>query len=302
MMTANAHYPGHDAVVDKGWWRAHRWLLLRRASQLSILGLFLLGPLAGIWIVKGNLTSSMTLDILPLTDPYILLQSVAAGHLPVTTVVVGAVIVFVVYALLGRMYCSWVCPVNIVTDTAAWLRTRIGLKGSSRLSRSTRYWLLAATLLIAALSGVMLWEWINPVSMLQRGLIFGLGLTWFVILAIFLSDLLVSPRGWCSHLCPMGAFYSLLGKFALLRVSARQRDACNDCGDCYDICPEPQIIKPALKGAKHKVGPLILAAECTNCARCIDICSKQVFTFSTRFNNQPMNPQLINHHLTETTQ
>jgi ferredoxin-type protein NapH len=40
---------------------AHKWLLLRRISQLSILALFLLGPLAGIWIVKGNLNYSYTL-------------------------------------------------------------------------------------------------------------------------------------------------------------------------------------------------------------------------------------------------
>ena len=66
---------GADAMVAKGRWRAHQWLVLRRLSQLSILGLFLLGPLAGVWIVKGNLTSSYTLNFLPLSDPYILLQS-----------------------------------------------------------------------------------------------------------------------------------------------------------------------------------------------------------------------------------
>ena len=33
------------------------------------------------------------------------------------------------------------------------------------------------------------------------------------------------------------------------------------------------------------VGPVILSPNCTNCGRCIDVCSKKVFTFSTRFNN-----------------
>jgi len=45
-------------MAGRNWLVAHRWLLLRRMSQLGILGLFLLGPWAGIWIVKGNLTSS----------------------------------------------------------------------------------------------------------------------------------------------------------------------------------------------------------------------------------------------------
>ena len=37
---------------------------MRRLSQLSILALFLVGPLAGVWVVKGNLASSLTLDVL----------------------------------------------------------------------------------------------------------------------------------------------------------------------------------------------------------------------------------------------
>ena len=61
--------PGVEAVAAKGWLKAHRWLLLRRISQLGILALFMLGPLAGIWLVKGNLNYSLTLGVLPLSDP-----------------------------------------------------------------------------------------------------------------------------------------------------------------------------------------------------------------------------------------
>jgi hypothetical protein len=54
---------GAEAVAEKGWLGAHRWLILRRLTQSAILALFLLGPLAGIWIVKGNLNYSYTLDL-----------------------------------------------------------------------------------------------------------------------------------------------------------------------------------------------------------------------------------------------
>ena len=73
---------GAEAVEKKGWLGAHKWLILRRISQLPSWGLFLLGPLAGIWIVKGNLNYSYTLGVLPLTDPYVALQSLVAGHVP----------------------------------------------------------------------------------------------------------------------------------------------------------------------------------------------------------------------------
>lgn len=280
---SRAHDIGAEARQVKGWWGAYRWLWLRRASQLSILALFLLGPLADVWIVKGNLTSSLTLDTLPLTDPYVLLQGLAAGHWPVTTALIGASIVAVFYLLIGgRVFCSWVCPVNIITDAAQWLRDRLGIQTSSRLSDKSRFWILGMSFVLAALTGTLAWELLNPVSMLHRGLIFGFGLGWAVLLGVFLLDLLVSKRAWCGHLCPVGAFYSLLGHYSLVRVSAARRERCNDCMDCFAVCPEMQVIRPALKGAAEGRGPVILDAQCTNCGRCIDVCSKEVFQFALR--------------------
>ena len=285
-MTIKAR-PGIDAIASKGWLIANKWLLARRFTQLSILGLFLLGPWFGIWIITGNLNSSLTLETLPLTDPYVLLQSVAAGHLPETTAIIGAAIVLAFYLLVsGRVYCSWVCPVNMVTDFAHWLRERLGISGASRLPRDTRYWILGATFLLALSTGGIVWETVNPVSMLHRGLIFGVGLAWTIVIAVFLFDLLVSRRGWCGHLCPVGAFYSLLGTHSPLRIRADKRAQCDDCMDCFIVCPEQQVIRPALKGADKNIGPVITSANCTNCGRCIDVCAKDVFHFGLNLNNK----------------
>ncbi|AXS81095.1 quinol dehydrogenase ferredoxin subunit NapH [Dechloromonas sp. HYN0024] len=287
MNDAKIKRAGAEAVAEKGWFGAHRWLILRRLSQFSILALFLAGPWFGQWVVKGNLAYSYTLGFLPLTDPYVALQSMATGHFPVTLGLIGLGIVLAFYFLVGgRVYCSWVCPLNVVTDAAGWLRARLGIKGSAQLGRTTRYWILAMTIVGSALTGVVLWELINPVSMLHRGIIFGMGAAWTVVLAVFLFDLFVISRGWCGRLCPVGAFYSLLGRWSLLRVSAPARAACNDCMDCFEVCPEPQVIRPALKGECKGIGPVILSPNCTNCGRCVDVCSKDVFTFSTRFNNR----------------
>lgn len=275
--------PGAEAVAVKGWLSAHKWLLLRRASQFGILALFLAGPWLGLWIVKGNLSSSLTLGVLPLTDPFVLAQSLAAGQLPYREALLGGGIVLAFYLLVGgRLFCSWVCPMNPVTDAAAWLRRRLNLKGGKAPAPNTRRWLLAFVLVAAFATGSLAWEWVNPVSMLHRGLIFGFGLGWGVVVGVFLYDVLVARRGWCGHLCPMGAFYGLLDRFALLRVSAPKRTACNDCMDCFAVCPEPQVIRPALKriGQDH---PLVLDRDCTRCGRCIDVCSKNVFRITTRF-------------------
>lgn len=283
--------PGHDAVAAKGWWKAHQWLLLRHVSQFGILGLFLLGPLAGLWIVKGNIASSLTLDVLPLTDPYLAMQVLLTGHGLEATALIGAAIVLAFYLLAGgRVYCAWVCPINIVTDAAAWLHQRLGIKRTAQFARHSRYWILGVTLLLALGTGTLAWELVNPVSIVYRGLIFGMGLAWVLLLAIFLFDLFVSRRGWCSHLCPVGAFYSLLGRYSLLRVSAVARNRCDDCMDCFAVCPEPQVIRPALKGETQGVGPVIRSGNCTNCGRCIDVCSKDVFRFDHQFNNSTSKP------------
>ena len=95
-------------------------------------------------------------------------------------------------------------------------------------------------------------------------------------------DLLVSRRGWCGHLCPVGTFYGLLGAKSVLRVSARNRAACDDCMDCFAVCPEMQVITPALRGQATDT-PIILSGDCTNCGRCIDVCAMDVFAFTHRF-------------------
>ncbi|MCW9033292.1 MAG: quinol dehydrogenase ferredoxin subunit NapH [Rhodospirillales bacterium] len=287
MTVVTNHRLGEDALKEKGWFGSHKWLILRRVSQIFFLSLFFVGPLTGFWLVKGNLAGSLTLDFLPLTDPLMLVQSFFAGHSIATDALIGAAIVIVAYALLGgRTYCSWVCPINVVTDASNWLRQRMGLKGGVQLSRKARYWVLAMCVVASAATGAIVWEMVNPITILQRGLIFGVGFAWAVVLAVFLFDLFVSRRGWCSHLCPVGAFYSLIGLLSLTRVSAVRRSACNNCMDCYAVCPEPQVISPALKGEEKEVGPIILSSDCTNCGRCIDVCAPDVFEFTNRFNGE----------------
>jgi ferredoxin-type protein NapH len=274
---------GREAVQKKGWLQAQKWLLLRRMSQLGLLFLFLLGPLAGIWIVTGSFSASMTLGVLPLTDPLAILQSFFAGHAIAGTALVGMLIVAVFYFLVGgRVYCSWACPVNMITDGAAWLNRRLDVKKNISISRFIRYWLLGAILILAYFTGTIVWEWLNPVTIFQRGLLFGMGLGWVLVGAIFLLDMFVVRRGWCGHICPVGALYSLLGFFSLLRVKAVRREACTDCMDCFTVCPEPQVIRPALKGDAGS-SPVILSNNCINCGRCIDTCPYDVFQFSKRF-------------------
>ncbi|EJC1209132.1 quinol dehydrogenase ferredoxin subunit NapH [Vibrio parahaemolyticus] len=274
-----AQNAGKEAVKKLGWWRAHRFLVLRRLCQLTIIALFMAGPTLGV--LTGNLSSSMLLDTVPLSDPLIVLQALATGHIPEFNALLGVVIVVVFYAILApRAFCAWVCPLNIVTDLAAWLCRKFNIKASYRWSPAIRYWLIPVLMLGSALSGAILWSWLDPVAALHRGLVFGMGAGWVLIALVFVLDLLLVEHGWCGHLCPLGATYGVIGRKSLLRVTAVRREDCTKCMDCFYVCPEPEVLRQPLKEGDRRV----MDQNCISCGRCLDVCPEHVFEFKNRLN------------------
>lgn len=255
----------------------HRFLTLRRISQLGILFLFLSANIYGWNILVGNLSTARVLDTFHLSDPYAVLQMLFAGFIVGTDALIGAFIILVFYGLIGgRAFCSWVCPMNIVTDTALWLRKKWRINEvqfNTPIKRKIRYWILLLGLILSLISGVAAFEFVSPVSMLHRGIIFGMGFGWAAVAVIFLFDLLVLKNGWCGHVCPIGAFYSLSGKFHWIKVQHTVEN-CTDCNECFAVCPEPQVLKIIGKESGS-----ISNSECTNCGRCIEVCDDKALKF-----------------------
>jgi ferredoxin-type protein NapH len=113
--------------------------------------------------------------------------------------------------------------------------------------------------------------------MLHRELIYGIGLGWTAVLGVFLFDLFILRHGWCGHLCPLGAFYALVGKLALIRLRF-DTPTCTHCGECARVCPEPQVLN--LKEAA--AAGMIASGECSNCGRCIGVCPEGTLQFNLR--------------------
>ena len=262
-------------------WNNYRYLVLRRVTQLTLLVLYFGGNAWGWTVLRGNLSSSLFLDVVPMSDPYAALQMLAAGAVLATDLLIGVAVVTIFYMLIGgRAFCSWVCPVNMITDAANFLREKLGINRVQGLkqpaSRKIRYWVLVLGLIISAVMGVTAFEFISPISMVHRGIVFGLGFGWAAMLVIFLFDLFVLKDGWCGHICPLGGFYSLIGRFSLIKVH-HDEAKCTLCMKCKVVCPEHQVL--------HMVGKQsapVLSGECTNCARCIEVCDDDALEFSIR--------------------
>jgi ferredoxin-type protein NapH len=262
-----------------------RYLMLRRLSQFGFLLLFF-GTAHWGWqlakdvpLLTGNLSASKFIALIPMADPFAVLQILLTGHMLQQEVLLGAAIVLGFYLLVGgRVYCAWVCPVNPLTDLAGWLRNRLQIPALFILSRNTRYFVLVAALVISAIAGVAAFEWVSPISMMHREIIFGFGLGFLALLAIFLFDLLILKHGWCGHLCPLGGFWSVVGRHtAQVRVRF-DKDSCTHCGDCAKICPEPQVLN--LKRLEQ-VG-YVFSGECSNCGRCTPVCPEGSLRFDLR--------------------
>ncbi|PIE02891.1 MAG: quinol dehydrogenase ferredoxin subunit NapH [Acidobacteria bacterium] len=256
-----------------------RFLIFRRLFQVGLLAVFAAGNYYGItYLVRGNLSSSMFFDKIPLADPYATLQIFLAGHVVETSVLIGALIILVFYALFaGRAFCSWVCPINMVTDLAAWLHNKIGFGYLIKIPERTRYVILALSLVLSVLLGVAAFEWVSPIGIVQRSVILGVTGGWMIIASIFLFDLFIMKHGFCGHICPLGAFYALVGKKAILSVTF-EAEKCTDCMKCHKTCPEPQVLHHILKVDKGFDG--VRDSSCTNCGRCIEVCDDKALYFS----------------------
>lgn len=264
--------------------------MARRFVQLAVLALFIgtvrLGwTLLGEPLLNGTLTSSLIAGTVPMSDPFALLQKLFAGHKPELTMVTGALIVLAIYVIAGgRAFCAWVCPMNIVTDVAFSARKSLNVPASSlRLSRHARYALAVGALLASAVSGTAAFEWASPQAFLWRELIWGVGAGLVAaVTGVFALDLLLLERGWCGHLCPLGAFWSVVGKVGVVKPIF-DNERCTKCGDCLRVCPEAHVLNFKLAAQRG----FIASGECTNCGRCAAVCPENAIRFATRFQAKP---------------
>ena len=261
-------------------YKKYRFLIARRITQISVMILYVIANVYGINFLTGNLSSSLLLNTVPLSDPYAVLQMAVAGAIISADILLGAFIISIFYLIVGgRAFCSWVCPVNMITDLANYLRRKFGfnqIQKKQPASRNIRYWVIAISFVISFFMGIAAFELISPISMIHRGIIFGLGFGWATIVIIFLFDLFVLKNGWCGHICPLGGFYSLVGRFSLIRVH-HNADNCTACMKCKEVCPENQVLHMITKTSIP-----VLSGECTNCGRCVEVCDDDALNFSIK--------------------
>lgn len=234
-----------------------------------------LGALQNFLNNFGGSYWSVTLGGLTIIDPLALLQ-VLTGLEPLSlSLVISAFIPLILALIFGRIFCSWLCPINTILETNRRLITKIGLKPTNTnilTSPKLRYILLILGVILP-LSGFTVLPYILPYALLGRfvyyltvGTFFWVGL--LVMLAVLMGDYL--QKGfWCNYLCPTGLLLSLVGRKRLINVVHDLEKCKTNCSLCKKLCSWKADPK---QGENH---------NCTNCGVCLEKCPGKALKLGT---------------------
>ncbi len=95
--------------------------------------------------------------------------------------------------------------------------------------------------------------------------------TWLIgsIFGVSILLNLIRPRFYCRFICPLGALFGVLGRFALWRIG-KSREECTDCHLCEKNC----------EGACQPTSQIRIA-ECVLCLNCMDDCHHGLMGYYT---------------------
>ena len=231
-------------------------------------------------------------------DPLVAIGTILTTH-TLYWPLLWALATVILTIILGRFFCSWVCPFGSLHHFVGFLSSRKKTTSQKiqlnkyRKAQCLKYFILifllsmaafpsiGATLQIGLLDPIPLITRsfnlvllpivdgpVNFVSVTQRfysqaGLIFAIFLT-----AVFLN--LAIPRFYCRFICPLGALFAVFGRFAVWRIGKNQSEYIN-CKLCEKSC----------EGGCEPAGN-IRTSECVLCFNCFDDCKEKIISYQTR--------------------
>ena len=224
----------------------------------------------------------------------------------------GVIILLVVITLLvGRVYCSIICPLGIMQDTVSWLngqrknkRYRFSYSPAKNILRYT----VLGVFILAAIAGIgsfiallapysaygrivsnlfaPIYYWGNNLfaSIAERMGSYAFyeisvwikSLPTLIVASITFVFLVVLSwrhgRTYCNTICPVGTVLGVVSRYSLLSINI-DKNKCNACGLCSRKCKSSCI-----DGTSHSID----YSRCVVCMDCIETCRHGAISLGLR--------------------
>ena len=210
--------------------------------------------------------------------------------------IVAALLLFLVTAVAGRVFCGYACPQSVYTEIFMWIERKIEGDRSARIKLDGfpltvhKIALKAAKhfvwITLALWTGFTFVAYFTPIrTLIHEALEFSLG-PWQLFWILFYGLATYGNAGWmreqvCKYMCPYARFQSAMFDKDTLTVTydagrgeprgsrGKKTDyksqglgSCVDCNICVQVCPTGIDIRHGLQ------------YECIGCALCIDACDQ----------------------------
>ncbi len=213
--------------------------------------------------------------------------------------------------VMGRIYCSVICPLGVMQDVISWFRKKKNKYSYSPEKTAMRYGflLLGAALLVVNVGwlagllfpystyGRIVGTMVAPLYKLGNNVLAGIAEhynsyafyevdVWLkslpaliVALASWILIAVLAWRGgrtWCNTVCPVGTVLGLISKHSVY-APVINMDKCNSCGLCARNCKASCI-----DSKNHHVD----LSRCVMCGDCMEVCKQHAMDFGLR-NGKP---------------
>jgi polyferredoxin len=192
----------------------------------------------------------------------------------------GTMILFVITLVLAiafrRSFCGLLCPFGAIQEFFG----KIGRKLLKRkyimpsvIDRPLRYLKYVVLLITVIFAWKTAGLWMAPYdpwstyAHIPEGFegLWSESAIGLILLIITIVGSFMYDRFFCKYLCPMGAFYGIIGKLSTHKIK-RNESLCVDCGKCSKVCPVNIDVQHASE---------VKSAECINCQICVLSCPKK---------------------------
>ncbi|MEJ2170086.1 MAG: 4Fe-4S binding protein [Desulfobacterales bacterium] len=186
-------------------------------------------------------------------------RSTPLGFAALMTLALAAVVVLAIRQAEGRIKKAIAA---VLAVGGCWVLISFLFYGDSRPTASLQIGLLDPLTLVHRSINLLILPLIDQTTLAASSnprLYAGIWLIATIFLVSVLLNL-IRPRFYCRFICPLGALFGILGRFAVWRMG-KVREECSDCHLCEKNC----------EGACQPTRR-IRVAECVLCLNCLDDC------------------------------